>query len=111
MYTVIRLEEKGIITYLMILTNKICSTYDFLTYDTTKSLFVDECFTYDSFIAPENNEENIKTMIEKIGTMIQDVGLEKIMYGKIREYNDMYIEVIHVPECYQFKCDDILDIS
>ena len=111
MYTILRLEENGIITYLMILTNKICSTYDFLTYDTTNGLFVDECFTYDSFIAPDNSEENIRIIIEKIGTMINEVGLEKIMYRKIREYDDMYIEVIHVPECYQFKCDDILDIS
>lgn len=110
MYTVLRLEEKGIITYLMILTNKICSTYNFLTYDTTRDLFVDECFTYDSFIAPENSEENIRIMIEKIGNMIQKVGLEKLMYGKIREFEDIDIEVIHIPECYQFKCDDTLDI-
>ncbi|RAP49909.1 MAG: hypothetical protein BZ138_07165 [Methanosphaera sp. rholeuAM270] len=110
MYTILRLEEKGILTYLMIITNKICSTYDFLTYDTTKEIFVDECFTYDSFITTTDKTGDVNALIEKIGNMIKEVGLENLMYKKISEYEDMTIESVHVPECYQFKNDDTYDL-
>lgn len=110
MYTILRLEEKGILTYLMIITNKICCTYDFLTYDTVKEIFVDECFTYDSFITTNDKTEEVKVLIDKIGEMIKNVGLESLMYEKIREYDGITIESIHVPENYLFKDDDNYDL-
>lgn len=110
MYTILRLEEKGILTYLMIITNKICSTYDFLTYDTVKEIFVDECFTYDNFITTNDKTEEVKVLIDKIGEMIKTVGLESLMYEKIREYDGITIESIHVPENYLFKDDDNYDL-
>jgi len=110
MYTILRLENKDILTYLMIITNKICSTYDFLTYDTTKKIFVDECFTYDSFITTTDKKEDINVFIENIGKMIKEVGLENLMYKKISKYDNISIESIHVPENYLFKDDDNYDL-
>lgn len=109
MYTILRLEEKDIITYMMIITNEICNTYDFLSYDTTKGIFVDECFSYDSFIT-STNPDDIKSLIEKIGEMIKKVGLESLMYEKIGEYDGMHIESVHVPENYMFKDDKMYDL-
>ena len=111
MYTILRLEYKDNITYLMIVTNNICNSYDFLTYDTRKSIFVDECFTYDSFITKhETKNRDIKEMISIIGNMIQEIGLENLMYEKISEYRNMTIESIHVPEDYYFKYDETMEI-
>lgn len=95
----------------MIITNKTCSTYDFLTYDTTKSVFVDECFTYDSFITTNDKTSEIKVFIHKIGEMINKVRLEHLMYEKIGRYENINIEAVHVPENYLFKNDDIYDIE
>lgn len=111
MYTILRLKYKNAITYLMILTNKICNSYDFLTYDTSRSTFLDESFTVDSFITCRETEENvINIMIEKIGSMIEELGLEYLMYNEIKEYENMSIESIHVPEGYYFKYDETLEI-
>lgn len=96
----------------MVITDNICSTYDFLTYDTTKGIFVNECFTCDSFITTdEDRREDIKVLIEKIGEMIKEVGLESLMYEKIMEYEKIRIESIHVPENYKFKHDSAYELS
>lgn len=110
MYTILRLEYKDIYTYLMIITNKICSAYDFLTYDNIKGVFVDECFTYDSFITNTDNKEEIIVLIYKIGEMIKQLGLENLMYKKIEEYENISIESIHVPENFKFKEDESYDL-
>lgn len=103
MYTMLRLEENDMITYILILTDNTCSQYDFLTYDTIYDIFVDECFTYDSFLTQQGNNEDKKNMICKIGEMINEIGLQKLMYKKIKEYKGIKIETIHIPECYSFK--------
>lgn len=111
MYTILRLEYKDNITYLMIVTNNICNTYDFLTYDTRKSIFVDESFTYDSFMTQHKPKKlDMEEMIIRIGDMIRDVGLKKLMYCPITEYRNMKIESIHVPEEYYFMYDESLEI-
>ena len=110
MYTILRLEYKDIYTYLMIITNKICNTYDFLTYDSIKGVFVDECFTYDSYITNTDNKEEIIVLIYKIGEMIKLLGLENLMYKKIEEYENISIESIHVPENFKFKEDESYDL-
>ena len=72
---------------------------------------VDECFTYDSFITKhEPKNRDIKEMISIIGNMIQEIGLENLMYEKISEYRNMTIESIHVPEDYYFKYDETMEI-
>lgn len=85
---------------------------DFLTYDTRKSNFVDECFTYDSFMTQNKPKKlDMEEMIIRIGDMIRDVGLKKLMYCPITEYRNMKIESIHVPEEYYFMYDESLEIS
>ena len=59
----------------MILTDNTCSIYDFLTYDNQSSSFVDENFSKDSFITKNENPRKISKMIEKIGDMINSMGL------------------------------------
>ena len=98
MYTVLRLEYKKNITYLMILVDNFCSNYDFLTYDFRRHIFVNESFTTDSFIT----ENHICEMIEKIGILVTEKGLEYLMYKNIKRYNGINIETIHIPENYQF---------
>jgi len=107
MYTILRLEEDGLVTYLMILTDDTCSVYDFLTYDSRRSLFVDENFSYDSFMGRSCESSRLKVMIEKIGRMIEEVGLHDLMYDHITEYDGMYVEYVHVPENYTFKFNEI----
>ena len=95
----------------MIVTNKICNSYDFLTYDTRKSIFVDECFTYESFITQDKTQNrDMEEMIVKIGNMIEEVGLKDLMYNHIKEYENMKIESIHVPEDYYFKYDETMEL-
>ena len=111
MYTILRLEQENILTYLMILVDDTCSQYDFLTYDKNKSYFIDENFSYDSFITKENNTKKIKQMIKKIGLMIEKIGLKSLMYNNITEFQGIQIESIHVPENYHFKYNEIYDLS
>ena len=111
MYTILRLEQENILTYLMILVDNSCSQYDFLTYDKNKSYFIDENFSYDSFITKENNTEKIRDMIKKIGLMIENIGLKSLMYNNITEFQGIQIESLHVPENYQFKYNEIYDLS
>lgn len=106
MYTILRLEEEDIRTYIMILVDDTCSQYDFLTYDKKKSYFIDENFSYDSFITKENNDEKIKEMIKKIGLMIENIGLSYLMYNNINEFEGISIESLHVPEDYKFKFNE-----
>lgn len=101
MYTVLRLEYKDIVTYIMILVDNICSNYDHLTYDFSRNIFVDESFTFDSFRG--ENTDNISKMIEKIDELIVKKGLKTLMYEDIKEFNGINIEAIHIPENYQFK--------
>lgn len=88
----------------MILVDDICSSYDFLTYDFSRSIFVDESFTTDSFIG-STGADDIGEMIEKIDRLLVEKGLEALMYEDIREFEEMTIEAIHVPESYQFLSD------
>ena len=101
MYTTLRLEYDGTITYLMILVDDLCSNYDFLTYDFHKNIFINESFTEDSFKVGKKN--NISTMIEKIYQLIKNKTLKSLMYDDITEFKDMNIEAIHIPENYRFK--------
>jgi len=105
MYTILRLNYKGIITYMMILVDDLCSNYDYLTYDYTRKIFVDEAFSTDSLQNFTDTEDAI-TMIEKIGKLIDEVTLKTLMYEDITEYDDINIEAIHIPENYQFKNDE-----
>ena len=111
MYTILRLEQEDIRTYIMILVDNSCSQYDFLTYDKNKSYFIDENFSYDSFITKENNTEKIRDMIKKIGLMIENIGLKSLMYNNITEFQGIRIESLHVPENYQFKYNEIYNLS
>ena len=111
MNTILRLEQENICTYIMILVDDTCSQYDFLTYDKNKSYFIDENFSYDSFITKENNTEKIRDMIKKIGLMIENIGLKSLMYNNITEFQGIQIESLHVPENYQFKYNEIYDLS
>ena len=111
MYTILRLEQEDIRTYIMILVDDSCSQYDFLTYDKNKSYFIDENFSYDSFITKENNKDKIKDMIKKIGLMIEKIGLKSLMYNNITEFQGIQIESLHVPENYRFKYNEIYDLS
>lgn len=97
----------------MILTDDTCSVYDFLTYDSVKSLFVDENFSYDSFITKDlsDKKENIGKFIELIGCMIEDVGLESLMYENINEYKSIRLESVHIPDNYEFKFSEMLQNS
>jgi len=109
MYTTLRLEYNGSITYLMIIVDDMCSNYDFLTYDFQKNIFVNESLTKDSFKTGEKN--NINTMIEKINHLIKKYTLKSLMYENITEYEDMNIEAIHIPENYGFKEDEYSPIK
>lgn len=107
MYTILRLEENKLITYIMILVDDNCSSYDYLTYDYTKALFVDECFTTDSFQTERKKVDidKVKCMITKIGRLIEERGLEYLMYNEVKEHDGISIEAIHIPENYTFKND------
>ena len=104
MYTILRLNYKGIITYMMILVDDLCSNYDYLTYDYTRKIFVDEAFNTDS-LQNTTYTDDVITMIEKIGKLIDEVTLKTLMYEDITEYDDIKIEAIHIPENIKFKND------
>ena len=108
MYTILRLQYQESITYIMILVDNLCTNYDYLTYDFNKKIFVDESFTNDSF--QTNDTHNIPEMIEKIDHLIKKHSLEKLMYTDINNFEDMTIEAIHVPENYQFKSDENIQL-
>lgn len=103
MYTILRLRYKDTLTYIMILVDDLCSNYDFLTYDFSRNIFVDESFTTDSFITKTGC--NVSKMMEKIEQLLHEKGLKALMYEDIREFEEMDIEAIHVPESYQFMSD------
>ena len=105
MYTILRLNYKGIITYMMILVDDLCSNYDYLTYDYTRKIFVDEAFSTDSLQNITNTKDAI-TMIEKIGKLIDEKTLKTLMYEDVTEYDDLMIEAIHIPENIKFKNDE-----
>ena len=107
MNTILRLKQDNFLTYMMILTDNTCSIYDFLTYDNQSSSFVDENFSKDSFITKNENPRKISKMIEKIGDMINSIGLKSLMYDNLQEYKGIKIESIHVPEEYTFKFNNI----
>ena len=108
MYTVLRLEYHDLMTYLMILVDDICSNYDFLIYDFREKIFVDEGFNADSFkTEKEIEEQQLCSFIEKIGKMIEIVGLKHLMYDDVTCFEDMNIESIHIPEAFKFKTDEI----
>lgn len=101
MYTILHIEYKMIITYLMIIEDDLCSDYTFLTYDFSKNIFVNESFNTDSF--KTINIDDIPEMMEKIDKLINNKSLKSLMYEDINEYENMSIESIHIPENYQFK--------
>ena len=112
MYTVIRIEYKEIMTYLMILVDDICSNYDFLTYDFRNKNFVDGSFNSDSFQSPRIlSKDEMCDLIEKIGRMISVIGLQHLMYDNITSFEELIVEPIHIPENFKFKYDDVLEFS
>lgn len=107
LYTVLRLEDENILTYIMILADDTCSHYDFLTYDTKRKIFVDETFNEDSFIIKTEDKTRITSMITKIRNMIHEYSLKRLMYEDISAYDTLKLECIHIPENYCFILDEI----
>ena len=55
----------------MILVDDLCTNYDYLTYDYTRKIFVDEAFNTDS-LQNTTYTDDVITMIDKLGKLINE---------------------------------------
>jgi len=85
MYIILSLNYKGIITCRMIIVDDLRTNYDYLTYDYTRKIFVDEAFNTDS-LQNTTYTDDVITMIDKIGKLINEKTLKTLMYEDINEY-------------------------